>query len=97
MRAIYTTPKLSKSASGWFVLIRYNGKQKRYKAGLNRVKCLKDRTIEANNLIKYLSKKLKSGWSPFLKGDVIINSKSFISALDFALEKKQKNVSKKPF
>lgn len=65
MNAIYTTPTLCKSANGWFVHIRYNGKQKQFKAGLNRIKCLRTREREANILIQVLKERLASGWSPF--------------------------------
>ena len=59
MKAIYTTPKLCKSPSGWFVWIRYNGKQKMFKAGLNRIKDLKKREREAKYLIESLKEILK--------------------------------------
>ena len=87
MKAIYTTPKLCKSASGWFVWIRYNGKQKMFKAGLNRIKDPKKREREAKFLIESLKEKLASGWSPF--GNSIKQTYLLPDALVFALEKKK--------
>ena len=95
MKAIYTTPKLSKSASGWFVWVRFNGKQKMYKAGLNRIKDLKLREREAKILIETLKEKLASGWSPF--GDTVKKTYLLPDALIFALEKKKDQIAPKTY
>ena len=95
MKAIYTTPKLSKAASGWFVWIRYNGKQKMFKAGLNRIKDLKLREREAKFLIESLKEKLASGWSPF--GNPVKQNYLLPDALIFALEKKKDRVAHKTY
>jgi hypothetical protein len=89
MKSTYTTPKLCKSSKGWFVYFRFNGKQKRYKHGLNRIKNLKERNLEAKEIIKYYSNKLKSGWSPFIDAEIIQEKHSFIDSLLFASDKKK--------
>ena len=91
MSAIYTTPTLCKSATGWFVYIRYNGKLKQFKAGLNRIKCLRTREREANILIQVLKERLASGWSPF--GDTVKQKYFLPDALIFALKKRKRTES----
>lgn len=96
MSTIYTTPKVCKSKSGWYVYFRYNGVQKRYKKGLNYIQDLRQRTKEANVLKRVLLQKLKGGWNPL--GESILDDEIlFLDALQFALEKKKANLSNKTY
>ena len=95
MKAVHTTPKLCKSSSGWYIWLRFHGKQKRYKANLNRIKNLKEREKHANEIIRVLKQKLKTGWNPFINS--LQTKYLFCDALEFALEKKKENISPKTY
>jgi hypothetical protein len=64
MKEKFTLPKLSKAEKGWFIHFRYEGKQYRFKEGLNYIKNLKEREIEFNALGLKLREKLRDGWYP---------------------------------
>jgi hypothetical protein len=64
MKEKFTLPKLSKAEKGWFIHFRYEGKQYRFKEGLNYIKNLKEREIEFNALGFKLREKLMHGWYP---------------------------------
>lgn len=97
LQLIYSKPKLCKAKNGWYVHFRYNGKQKRYKLGLNLIQNEKERQEEFNALAKFLHKKLKNGWNPF--DDISFNQDDLrlTDSLDFALEKKRDVISKKSY
>jgi hypothetical protein len=98
MSAIYSTPKLSKNATSWYVSFNYNGKRYRYKHEINRIKDLVQREYEFNTLIEFLKSQLKNGWS--LEIPEIVTQKRdfyFIDALRFALEKKKDNIAPKSY
>lgn len=97
----FSTPKIVKYddlSKQWYVHFRYNGKQKRIKAGINRFKTYKERLIEAEALCKVIRSELKKGWDPF-SGIQFINRNEmlFIDALDFALEKKKSSLAEKSY
>lgn len=99
MKSTYTTPKVCKSTTGqWYVHFRYNGKQLRFKKGINYIPDLRKREQEANALAKALHQKLKNGWNPnipeieFIQPDLTI-----VAALRFALEKKKPNIAPKSY
>lgn len=95
MKANYSIPKITKSKY-WYVHFRYNGKQFRYKYGLNLIEDPKEKEKEANLLRDALHLKLKGGWNPQIPDIVATQSDlSFISALDFAIEKKTPNIGSK--
>lgn len=95
---VYTKPKLCKSSKGWYVYFYYNGKQKRYKKGINYIKNLYNREIEANALSEALFIKLRNGWNPDVP-EIIENESSltFISALEFSLSKKKELLAPKSY
>lgn len=99
MKSIFTIPKVVKYddlGKSWFVYFRYDKKLFRYKYGINYINNYKEREKEANALRDALLLKLKEGWNPLIPEIEIENSKlTFIEALDFAIEKKTPNISKK--
>ena len=53
MDAKYSIPKVNKSKeNSWYVHLRYNGIQKRYKKNLNLIKDLKERCYSHDSFIK---------------------------------------------
>lgn len=92
---VFFSEDLSKS---WYVHFRYQGKQLRFKFGINYINDYKKRLAEANSLREALSLKLKNGWNPLLP-DVYDTSSSMtlIKALDFALEKKKNAIAQKTY
>lgn len=97
-KSIYSKPKVCKSVNGWYVYFRYNGHLKRYKFGINYIKDLKQREIEANSLAKVLHRKLKKGWNPLLpEASQFSDEMLFTAALNFALEKKKKDLAPKSY
>lgn len=96
-KSIYSIPKLCKAKTGWYVHFRYNGKQKRYKLGINHIDNLREREMEGNSLAKVLHEKLKSGWNPFVEVQTPNSQMLFLDALDFALEKKKEHLAKKTY
>lgn len=99
MKSIFTIPKVVKYddlGKSWFVYFRYDKKLFRYKYGINYINNYKEREKEANALRDALLLKLKEGWNPLIPEIEIENSKlTFIEALEFAIEKKTPNISKK--
>ena len=79
----------------WFVYYYYKhpttGKYVRIKEkkGINRYKTIKERTEHAKLLQQAINEELKSGFNPFATIDSMYG-KSFIEALDYALEIKKK-------
>lgn len=82
----------------WYVYYSFidpaTGKYKVFqeKKGINRVKGLKDRTAEAINLRDAINLSLKEGYNPFATVQnalLTLNQKTFVSALDYALDKKK--------
>jgi integrase len=82
----------------WYVYFSYidptTGKYKRFieKRGINRLKSYKERMEEATNLRDAINLDLKEGWNPFANVQTAfleLNQKTFIQALDYALEKKK--------
>ena len=95
MKTNYSIPKITKSKY-WYVHFRYSGKQFRYKYGLNLIQDLKEKEREFELLRESLHQKLKDGWNPQIPDIVATKSDlSFISALDFAIEKKTPNIGAK--
>ncbi len=95
---VFTKPKVNKTGKYWYVFFYYEGKQKRYKKGLNRIKNLREREIEARALAEALRIKLMNGWNPLVpKIEEDSNNLFFSNAIDFALEKKKPNLVKKPY
>ncbi|MGB3452984.1 MAG: tyrosine-type recombinase/integrase [Moheibacter sp.] len=97
----FTVPKIVKYddlSKQWYIHFRFNGKQKRIKAGINRFSTFKERESEAETLCKIVHNELKRGWDPF-SGVQSFNRKEvlFIDALDFALEKKKSALAKKSY
>lgn len=93
---IYTANKDIKKT--WYVFYSYldptTGKFKRFieKRGINRFKTVKDRMLEATNLRDAINIELKEGFNPFSNVQNAVqelNSKTFIQALEYALEKKK--------
>lgn len=101
MKSIYTIPKVVKYddlSKSWFVYFRYDKKLFRYKYGINYIDNYKERLIEANAIQEALLQKLKEGWNPNIPDVIQKHSElTFNDALDFALEKKQSNISKKTY
>lgn len=94
----YTKPKVCKAAKGWYVYFYYNGKQYRYKKGINYIKNVYNREIEANALSEALHIKLKNKWNPGVPEIVkTSNDLSFIDALDFSLSKKKDHIASKTY
>lgn len=99
MKSTFTIPKVCKPADGqWYVYFRYNGQLKRYKFGINYIKDLKKKEVEANAIAKALHQKLKSNWNPNVP-DLEFSTPDFTlyNALDFALEKKKPNIAPKSY
>jgi len=95
MKANYSIPKITKSKY-WYVHFRYDGKQYRFKLGLNLIVDLKEKEKEFELLRESLYIKLKEGWNPQVPD--IANAKkvfSFTEALDFAMEMKRPNIAPK--
>jgi len=98
MNTIYTIPKLCKAKGGWYIHLRYNGIQKRYKFKLNYIQNLEVREREFKMLRNALHKKLKEGWNPLVPDlEIEQNDILLIDALEFALEKKKSNISPKSY
>lgn len=96
--SIFTKPKLCKSPKGWYVYFYYRGKQKRYKKGINYIKNIYNRQIEANALAEALHIKLKNGWNPLIPEIVPVkNSMTISEALEFALDKKKEILAPKSY
>jgi len=99
MKSTFTTPKVCKPANGqWYVHTRYNGKQIRFKKGINYINDLAKREIEAQALCKAIHIKLKSGWNPNIP-DIEFTQPDYtiFQALHFALDKKKPNISPKTY
>lgn len=96
-KSIFTAPKLSKAKKGWYVHFRYNGQQKRYKKGLNRIKNLKDRELYFNELKRQLHEKLKKGWNPNDVTQSFFDDMYICDALDFSLNKKKMSIAPKTY
>lgn len=66
----YKKAKLSKAKSGWFVWFEYVNpitgefEQHTRKCGINRIKNLRERKVEAEELINAINELLQEGWSP---------------------------------
>ena len=89
MTEIYTTPKLSKTGISWFVHFRFEGKQFRYKYGLNRIEDLIERERKFLILCEVLEKDLKAGWNPNIPEIIPTQSElTLVEALEFSLDKK---------
>lgn len=94
----FTKPKVCKSSKGWYVYFYYLGKQYRYKKGINYIKNIYNREIEANALAEALYSKLMNQWNPGVPEIVESpNSLTFINALDFSLEKKKEHIAQKTY
>lgn len=90
---VFSSEDLSKS---WYVHFRFEGKQFRYKFGINYITNYKKRLTEANDLRDALEQKLREGWNPNVPEiESTRPSFSICEALDFAIEKKTPNISKK--
>jgi integrase len=99
MKSTFTIPKVCKPANGqWYVYFRYNGQLKRYKFGINYIKDLKKKEIEANSIAKALLLKLKNNWNPNVP-ELEFTTPEFtlFDALNFALEKKKPNIAPKSY
>lgn len=97
MKSNYSIPKITKSKY-WYVHFRYNGKQFRYKYGLNLIPDEVEKEKEFNLLRSALHEKLKGGWNPQIPEIISLkNDLSFLSALDFAIEKKKPSLVKKTY
>lgn len=95
MKTNYSIPKITKSKY-WYVHFRYNGKQFRFKYGLNMIVDLAEKEREFELLRESLHQKLKDDWNPQAPDIVATKSDlSFVSALDFAIEKKTPNIGTK--
>lgn len=96
MKTNYSVPQICKSKY-WYVHFRYNGKQFRYKYGINLIKNLKEREREANLLCEALAIKLRGGWNPLVPDDIIVKTidLNFIESIDFAIEKKTPGLAPK--
>lgn len=101
MKSIYTIPKVVKYddlSKSWFVYFRYDKKLFRFKYGINYIDNYKKRLVEANAIQEALLQKLKEGWNPNIPDVIQQHSElTFSDALDFALEKKENNISKKTY
>jgi hypothetical protein len=98
MTEIYTTPKLSKTGISWFVHFRFEGKQFRYKYGLNRIEDLIERERKFLILCEVLEKDLKAGWNPNIPEIIPTQSElTLVEALEFSLDKKKPNISPKTY
>lgn len=104
MKPLFTVPKIVKFddlAKSWYVYFRYgpknNRKLFRYSCDINRIHNYKKRLFEAEALQKALHDELKSGWNPLIPELYSIEHEGMtvIEALDFAMEKKSFNLSKK--
>lgn len=97
-KSIYSTPKVCKGKTGWYVYFTYAGKYFRYKYGINYIKNLKEREIEANSIKAALHEKLKSGWNPNIPDLPVYNSSiDILAAIDFAMEKKKESLAPKSY
>jgi integrase len=97
MKSNFSIPKITKSKY-WYVHFRYNGKQFRFKYGLNLIPDEVEKEKEFIFLRDALHEKLKGGWNPQIPEIVALkNDLSFVNALDFALEKKKPSLVKKTY
>lgn len=101
MQPNFTKPKVlipKNPEHNWCVWFRYNGKLYRYKKGINYIKNKSERLIEAKILAEAIRKKLKEGWNPEvskLPARKNPNQFTIAEALDFAFNKKSKNLADK--
>lgn len=97
----FSVPKIVKYedlSKPWYVHFRFNGKQKRIKAGINRFNTYQERLVEAKALCKVVHDELKRGWDPFINKDISQKDEyPIIEALDFALDKKKSVLAKKSY
>lgn len=94
MDMTYTTPKIVRAKSGWFVRYSVNGKEKREKLGLNRITDLDERERAFIELSGEILKRLKKGWNPVLEPvyeseATMLSNMSLADALTHALEQKK--------
>ena len=109
MKFTYTEPKIKTSpifnpdgtkGKRWYVWFRIDGTHlKRYYLGINETDNYEKRLENAIVLREALKRKLQSGWNPCQKETHEIKQEKLriSQALDFALEKLQKRVSKKTY
>lgn len=100
MKAIYSIPKVNKSKeNAWYVHLRYNGIQKRYKKNLNLIADLKERERYFTLMADALHEKLQQGWNPLIKEPEEIKEKAMtiIAALKFSLDKKKPKIADKSY
>jgi integrase len=106
----YTEPKISPESHDmsvdWYVWFRFFNAdepdpkkqwvQKRYKAGINECKTLKERLPAANDLRRLLKEELTAGWNP-LKNDktAIIQIYSLKDAVEYIRKIKEKTIRSK--
>jgi integrase len=95
----FSIPIVVKAKDGWYVFFRFNGVPKKYKFQLNRIKNIEEREREFSMLRDALHQKLKNGWDPISDNENLFHTEKFTltEALDFALEKKRPNISKKSY
>ena len=90
---VFSSEDLSKS---WYVHFRYQGKQFRFKNGINYIDNFTKREFVANALRDALEKNLREGWNPNIP-EIESTKPNFTicEAIDFAIEKKTPNIGKK--
>lgn len=98
----FTKPKIVKYddlSKPWYIHFRYNGRQKRIKAGINKFDSYEERLAESNALCRTVHDELKKGWDPFVKDYSSKRKDEYpvIEALDFALEKKKSVLAHKSY
>jgi site-specific recombinase XerD len=100
MKNKYSIPKLNKSKeNAWYIHLRYEGVQKRYKKNLNLISDLKERERYFNLLSEALHEKLKQGWNPLVKEPEEVKEKimTIVEALNFSLDKKKPKIAVKSY
>lgn len=96
MKPKFTNPKISKTARGWYVHYRYEGKQFREIAGLNKIEDLEKREAKAIEICRLILVELKSGWNPNIPISFSETEKmNIVDAIKFALDKKSQSISKR--
>lgn len=101
----FTEPKISPESHDmsvdWYVWFRFfhEGKwwQKRYKAGINHFKTLKERLSEANSLKRVLKEQLAEGWNPVTEVKVaqVVKIYTIKDSFDHILKVKSKTLRPK--
>lgn len=99
-KKIYSTPQLYKGdgvSKEWYIWFRYKGQLIKKRYDINRIKCLKEKLREAEELLADVKLALKQGWNPLVPTikEAEAANYTLYQALQFAIEKKLPQLDKK--